>query len=52
MTGSGQFVEIQGTAEGTPFEDSHLKEMLKLGRKGIGRLLALQRKALGIGKND
>jgi ribonuclease PH len=48
MTGSGQFVEVQGTAETAPFSDKELQAMLRLGRKGIGRLLTLQRKTLGL----
>jgi ribonuclease PH len=48
MTGSGQFVELQGTAETAPFSDRELSAMLRLGKKGIGRLLTLQRKTLGL----
>ncbi len=47
MTGSGRFVEIQGTGEEATFDDQQLSEMLALGRKGIAELTALQRKALG-----
>jgi ribonuclease PH len=46
MTGSGQFVEIQGTAEQVAFGRSRLDEMLALGEAAIGRLIALQRRAL------
>ena len=42
MTGSGRFVEVQGTAEGLPFTRSELDELLKLAEAGIGRLLAMQ----------
>jgi ribonuclease PH len=47
LTGSGGLVEIQGTAEGTPFTDEQLGALLKLARKGISELIDLQRKALG-----
>src|SRR5215469_9170659 len=43
MTGSGRFVEVQATAEKTPFDDSQLAELLSLARKGIQELIALQR---------
>jgi len=46
MTGSGGFVEIQGTAEGVPFSGGDLDAMLALGRTGISRLAELQRAAL------
>jgi ribonuclease PH len=47
LTGSGGLVEIQGTAEGAPFSDEEFAAMLKLARKGIGELIALQKKAIG-----
>ncbi len=43
MTGSGKFIELQSTAEKTPFDDSQLIDMLALARSGIGELVALQR---------
>ena len=46
MTGSGDFVEVQGTAEGTPFSGDQMSELIDLGRKGIGELVALQRRTL------
>lgn len=46
MTGSGKFVEIQATAEHTPFEDSQLDELLELARAGIAELRAIQQHAL------
>lgn len=46
MTGTNEFVELQGTAEGKPFSDDHLAALLALGRKGIGDLLAIQRASL------
>jgi ribonuclease PH len=47
LTGSGGLVEIQGTAEGAPFTDEQLGQLLKLARKGIGELIELQKKVLG-----
>lgn len=46
MTGSGKFVEIQGTAEGDPFSGENLLSMLKLGHKGIKELIEMQKDAL------
>jgi ribonuclease PH len=46
MTGAGAFVEVQGTAEQTPFAKAQLDELLALASDGIGRLVALQRRAL------
>ncbi|HEV8585967.1 MAG TPA: ribonuclease PH, partial [Methylomirabilota bacterium] len=46
MTGAGEFVEVQGTAEQAPFGRARLDEMLALGERGIRRLVALQRRAL------
>jgi len=42
MTGTGKFVEIQGTAEGSPFEHYILMQLIDLARHGIERLLAEQ----------
>lgn len=47
MTGSGEFVEIQGTAEGRTFTQAQLDDQLTLARRGITRLTELQRTALG-----
>lgn len=46
MTGGGRFVEVQGTAEGAPFTDRQLRQLVALGETGIRRLTALQRAAL------
>ena len=46
MTGSGRFVEIQGTAEGYPFSRQEFDVMAGLAESGIGQLIALQRKTL------
>lgn len=48
MTGSGQLVEVQGTAEGKPFSKSKLTEMIKLADKGITELIAAQKKTLRV----
>ncbi len=42
MTGSGKFIEVQGTAEGEPFEQSMLNSLLDLGRHGIQQLTRVQ----------
>ena len=47
MTGSGGFVEVQGTAEGVPFSRSEMDALLALADKGIRELVAAQRAALG-----
>ena len=41
------FIEIQGTAEGAPFDHANLAEMLRLAELGIGRLIDAQKAALG-----
>lgn len=46
MTGSGKFVEIQGTAEGAPFDRAELEALMTLAGKGIGELSELQKVAL------
>ena len=46
MTGSGGFIEVQGTAEGTAFSRAELDALLALAGQGIARLVALQRQAL------
>lgn len=46
-TGSGKFIEVQGTAEGTPFDRSELDALLDLGLAGTTELTRLQREALG-----
>ncbi|NMA02587.1 MAG: ribonuclease PH [Clostridia bacterium] len=47
MTGKGQFVEIQGTAEEQPFSREELERMLAYGEKGIKELIAKQKEILG-----
>jgi ribonuclease PH len=46
LTGNGGIVEIQGTAEKTPFTESQFMEMLTLARKGVGKLIDLQKLAV------
>jgi ribonuclease PH len=48
MTGNGGFVEVQGTAEGTPFTRAEMDQLLALAGQGIRSLVALQRRALGL----
>jgi ribonuclease PH len=47
MTGSGRFIEIQGTAETTPFSKEDMDTMLTLASKGIEELTLIQNEALG-----
>ena len=46
MTGAGAFVEVQGTAEQTPFPKARLDELLALAGDGIAGLVGLQRRAI------
>ena len=46
MTGSGEFVEIQGTAEGRPFSRARTDELLDLAAAGIKSLMAAQQEAV------
>ena len=46
MTGSGDFIEVQGTAEGAPFNRDELNQLLDLGAAGCAELTRLQREAL------
>lgn len=48
MTESGKIVEIQGTAEGAPFDETQFNELLKLGREGIRQLIEKQKEVLGV----
>ena len=48
LTGTGGIVEIQATAEKSPFDEKRFARMLELARKGIGALVAAQRRALGL----
>jgi ribonuclease PH len=46
LTGTGGIVEIQGTAEKTPFSEAELAALIALAKKGIGRLVELQKLAV------
>jgi ribonuclease PH len=46
MTGSGGFVEVQGTAEGAPFSRGEMDALLALATRGIGQIVAMQKAAL------
>ena len=46
MTGSDRFVELQATAERTPFDDAQLATLLELARTGIAELRIIQQQAL------
>ncbi|MCX7016340.1 MAG: ribonuclease PH [Candidatus Sumerlaeota bacterium] len=48
MTGSGQLVEVQGTAEGAPFSRERMNELIDLAGEGIQRVIAVQKQVLGI----
>ncbi len=47
MTGSGKFIEVQGTAETEPFDRMRLQSMLDLAEAGIKKIIAVQKAALG-----
>jgi ribonuclease PH len=44
MTGGGRFVEVQATAEHTPFDDPQLSGLVELARAGVSELIAIQKK--------
>ena len=48
LTGAGQFVELQSTAEKTAFDDEQLAQMIVLAKIGITELIAIQKAALGL----
>ena len=48
MTEAGEFVEIQGTAEGGAFSRQTLNDMLGMAEKGISELIGMQKKVLGL----
>jgi ribonuclease PH len=48
LTGAGRFVELQATAEKTPFDDQQLAQLVDTARRGIGELFEIQKTALGI----
>jgi ribonuclease PH len=46
MTDKNEFIEVQGTAEGAPFGDAQLRDLLAVARKGCRRIMRLQKAAL------
>lgn len=50
MTGSGQYVEVQGSAEGATFSPEDLDKMLHAARRSIKDLIAIQQAALGLSR--
>jgi ribonuclease PH len=48
MTGTGRFVEVQGTAEGEPFSRAEADALLALAERGISELVGHQKRALGV----
>jgi ribonuclease PH len=46
MTGNGRIVEVQGTAEKTPFSEEQLLNLLALAKKGVAKLVDLQKLAV------
>ena len=52
MTGKGSFVEVQGTAEGAPFDRTELGSLLDLAESGCHELAALQATALEVGEQS
>jgi len=47
MTGTGRFVEVQGTGESVSFSEAELRALLRLARVGVSRVVAAQRRLLG-----
>jgi ribonuclease PH len=52
MTGSGGFVEVQGTAEGAPFSRAEMDALLALAGKGIAEIVAMQKDSLSLGRGQ
>jgi len=48
MTGAGKFVELQGTAEAEPFDETQMNTMISLAKDGLSDVFLEQRRALGI----
>ena len=46
-TGDGRFIELQGTAEGAPFDRDVLQQLVALAEDGIAKLVSLQREIVG-----
>lgn len=47
MTGKGRFVEVQGTAEGSPFSKTQMEGLITLAKHGIEEIVEIQRKLVG-----
>jgi ribonuclease PH len=47
MTGAGRFVEVQATAEHTPFDDTQMADLTELARAGISQLVRIQKEIIG-----
>ncbi|HOK63725.1 MAG TPA: ribonuclease PH [Bacillota bacterium] len=52
ITGKGEYVEIQGTAEHAPFSHAQLEQLLDLAHSGVGELIKIQKQVLGPGVLD
>ena len=48
MTGSGKFIEVQGTAESAPFTKKQMERMAEIAQHGIKELLKAQKKVIAI----
>ncbi|HUI82450.1 MAG TPA: ribonuclease PH [Bryobacteraceae bacterium] len=48
MTGAGRFIEVQATAEHTPFDDGQMASLIALARNGISQLVEIQKKVAPI----
>jgi ribonuclease PH len=48
MTGGGKFIEVQATAEHSPFDDGQMGQLVDLARDGIAHLVEIQRKVTGL----
>lgn len=48
MTGSGKFVEVQGTAEHEPFSKQNMDQLISLGKKGISELIQHQKRLVSL----
>jgi ribonuclease PH len=46
MTGSGKFVEVQGTAESVPFSSKQMERMTEVAQEGIRELIKTQKRVL------
>ena len=49
MDSQGRFIEVQGTAEGSPFSADEMASMLALAKAGVAQIIAAQHEVLGTG---